>query len=1108
VNRLKVLLVLLLLSVFPSLPALAQFETASVLGYVRDASGAAIADSNVTLTNQATGIVSSTKTNGEGRYEFVSVQLGNYVVSAEASGFQKTDTAPFQVTTNARQRVDIALKTGSATETVTVSAAATLLETETSSHGQVIATKQIEDLPLNGRSYADLSLLAPGVRRSVLENQSNTSREASFNINGQRSAFNNFLLDDLDNNTYGTSNQGFANENIPPSPDAVGEFRIETNNYSAEYGRSSGGVINASIRRGTNQFHGRAWDYIRNTELNTVGPFRPNGGVKPVLIKNQFGGTFGGPILRDKAFFFADYEGLKEIDKTFTTASIPTAQQRAGIFSNAGTPIPVQNPLTGKVYADGIIPASDFSPLATLVFQALPAETNPAGNGNVASNNYLSLPRATIDDKKGDGRVDYTVNPRLVLFGRYSQHRADLFVPGNIPGAAGGNNNGNVLISNKNIAMGVTYSITPTSILDARFGIGYNQGGKSPIGIGQPSLLTQAGITNGLPTDPSIVRPLNAQSLASFSQLGDQGSNPQFQNPTVYNPKANYTLIKGIHSLKLGYEFQSISTRINDFNPTYGQDNYTGKFSAVGTPVSGAIGNQAYSTADFIFGLRSSYQLNNFRIVTLQQRMNFFYAQDDIKVSPKLTINAGLRYELASPQWVDGNHLANFDPGTSSLIQAKSGSIYNRALVNQQYNNFAPRFGLAYSADDKTVIRTGFGLTYTQFNREGGENLLAYNGPYIVNATIDQTKTLSNPCVNDTQDQTKCFRVTQQGYATNLVAPEAFNPLKAQARYIPKDNPTGYVENYFLGVQRQLGSSMVLDLSYVGSHGVHLMILGDFNQASVCTSTVNCPSLQARRPYANFAGIEVAFGGGSSNYNAFQAKFEKRYNHGLYIVESFTWSRGFDNAGGHLETAGGDNSRVNIANIGGDRGPSGYDQPLNNTTSIIYDLPFFNKSKGLLKTFAGGWQLTDISTLTSGLPANLNYNVNGNYSVTGLYTYRPNVIGKVVLPHDKQTRLPNSSIISYLDPAGVQVPTGPNPFGNASRNSIRGPRFSQTDMGLHKGFQLFREGNILDFRAEVFNIFNESNFYQPDTNVSNGTFGTLSSAYPSRQIQFAAKLIF
>src|SRR5215471_6514884 len=358
------------LMMLPGLSAWAQFESASVLGYVRDASGAAVPNATVTLTNTATGIWQTKTTDEEGKYEFPGVQIGNYQIVAAAQGFDKARTDTFTVQTNARQRVDVNLKAGSVTEEVTVTAAAAMLDTETSSHSTVIGTKQVEDLPLNGRSYADLVLLVPGARKSLLENNGTSSREGSFNINGQRSAFNNYLLDGLDNNNYGTSNQGFANENIPPSPDAVSEFRVETNNYSAEYGRTPGAVINASVRRGTNQFHGRAWDYDRNTIFNATGPFLAPGATKPKFIQNQFGGTFGGPIWKDHTFFFVDYEGLRRIfNNANTTSSLPTVNQKNGLFyfnddpTNSQNAIPLKNPITGKTYL-GTVPRADMTQFA------------------------------------------------------------------------------------------------------------------------------------------------------------------------------------------------------------------------------------------------------------------------------------------------------------------------------------------------------------------------------------------------------------------------------------------------------------------------------------------------------------------------------------------------------------------------------------------------------------------------------------------------------------------------------------------------------------------------------------------------------------------------
>jgi len=1033
-------LAIALLLIFPAFSAYGQFESASVLGYARDASGAAIPNSTITLTNIATSISQTATTDGEGRFEFPSVPIGQYKVTAEAAGFERLQTQNFTVTTNARQRVDVNMKLGSVSETVTVSSAPTLLETETSSHSTVIGTRQVEDLPLNGRSYADLVLLVPGARKSLLENNGTSSREGSFNINGQRSAFNNFLLDGLDNNNYGTSNQGFANENIPPSPDAISEFRVETNNYSAEYGRTTGAVINASVRRGTNQFHGRAWDYVRNTAFNAIGPFLAPGATKPKFIRNQFGGTFGGPIWKDHTFFFADYEGVRQIfNNANTTSTLPTAAQRAGNFG-----IALRNPVTGVDYPTGQIPTSAITPFAQAVLTALPLP-----NLSGISNNYAITPRGQIKDDKGDGRVDHTFNEHWSIFGRYSEHRGYLFDPPGIPGRAGGNSNGNVNIQNRNIAGGATWMISGNKLLDFRFGWSQNKGGKFPIGVGESSMLVENGITDGLPTDPTVVRSLNAQSVTGFAQFGAQSSNPQFQNPTIYNPKVNFTWIKGKHSMKVGYEYQAVNTELNDFNPSYGQDNYQGQFSR---PTGAAVNNtdaatqQARNLADFMMGNRSSYALTTYAVVNLRQRYNFMYFQDDFKVSPKLTVNAGLRYEIVTPQYEKDNKLANFDPGTNSLIQARNGGVYSRSLVNTPLNNFGPRLGFAYSATDKTVIRAGYGIGYSQWNRAGGENNLTYNGPNVVNANIIQgTSAATSPsastlCINDTQLQSTCFRQTQQGYAQNLTTPAYFNPLNTLSRYIPRNFKTGYVQSYQVGFQQQLPYGIVADIAYVGNKATHLQVLADYNQATPCVATAGttCGSLQARRPVAAFGGIEIAYGAGSANYNSLQFKLEKRASTGLYLLNSFTYGRIFDISSGHLETANGDNSRVNYANPSRDYGPGGYDQPLADTLSIVYDLPYghgrkWGASTGrLTNTLLGGWQLTLINTMTSGLPVNINYSLSSSSPlyVSDLVTYRPNRVNNGPIKAPSSSRVKTAtSLNNYFTSANLATPTT-YPWGN------------------------------------------------------------------------------
>jgi hypothetical protein len=1076
----------------------AQFD-ATVLGTVKDPSGLLVAGGKVTLANQTNGIQQTTTTDPNGDFQFLNVRIGEYTLTAEKEGFKAATADRFTVTVNSRQRVDLTLQVGATSEKVTVTGAAEILETESSERSEVISSREIVNLPLNGRSYADLTLLVPGVRKSLLQDQSLTQRDASYNVNGQRSESNNFLLDGVDNNAYGTSNQGFSNQIVQINPDAVAEFRVETNNFSAEYGRASGAVIVATTRSGTNQLHGSMWEFLRNTDLNAIGFFQPLGGVKPTYNQNQFGAAAGGPIKKDKLFLFADYEGLRKSQSQLAFATLPTADQRKGIL---GTP--VTNPLTGQVYADGNIPSSLILPSSAAILAALPLPNNPAAVNN--ANNYESLPKGTVGDNKGDFRIDYYASSKLTMFTRYSHRVDDIFVPGNIPGPAGGNNNGNVHILNQQVDPGLTYVLSNSSSIDAHLGFSWVEGGKTPLGLGQPSLLI--GVPN-VPTDPRVAGALNSITVSGFDQFGRQSSNPQFQNPFTINPKINYSKIIGRHTLKAGYEYMNISTSIDDFNPAYGSFVYSGNFAkTAGSTLPSAVQTQVWGLADFMIGAPSHYELNNIAVVDYKQYMHFLFLQDDWKVSPTLTLNLGLRWEFAAPQWVADYRLANFDPATKSLIQAHSGDLYDRSLQKPRYDNFAPRIGLAWRPfGQKTVIRSAYGISYQQFNRLGGENLLAYNGPNIVDAQIDQIPS-QGICASPSAPAQTCFRPTSMGYPDNFASPANFDPLRSQARYIPNGNPTGYVESWHFTVQRELAKDWVLDLAYVGNRGVHLMILADYNQAVVNQPGQNLP-LQARRPIQNFAFIEVAFGAGNSTYNAFQGKLEKRFSHGLFLLNSFTWSKALDDAPGHLEANNGDQTRVNYSDIANDKGYSNYNQPLNDTLSIVYDLPFgrgrqfganFN---GFVEGALGGWQFTTINTAASGLPINLTYSPTSQFQVSTAPNYRPNVSCDPVTPEGSRL------VTSYLNKACVSVPTNPaQPWGNASRNSVKGYPFYQLDLGMHKQFNLASERRRLEFRAEAFNVFNQTNFQAPNSNISSAAFGSITSTFPARQLQFGAKIIF
>jgi hypothetical protein len=1060
--------------------ALAQFDSATVLGTVRDPSGSVISNAKITLRNVNTGVAASVTTNSGGEYEFATVRIGDYKVTAEAPGFTSATTDQFNVAVGARQRVDLKLQVGTNTESITVTGAAAVVESDSTDKGQVIGSAVIDNMPLNGRQYSDLALLAPGVQRSTLS-YAGDPREGSFNVNGLPSSLNNFQMDGVDNNSYGTSNQGFSNQVVQLSPDAVQEFKVQTNNYSAEYGRAGGAVINASMRSGTNALHGSLYEYLRNTNLNAVGFFKPVNNVKPTYQQNQFGGSIGGPIKKDKLFFFADYEGYRRIRKTLAFATLPTIAQRQG---NIG--LALVNPLTGVSYPNGIIPASDITPFARKVLGDLP-DLNQSG-----SNNFQSLPRRQDFSDKGDVKIDGTINSKTTAFVRLSQRKENDLVPGTIPGASGGSANGHVRILNQQMTLAGTYIPRDAEILEVRVGFSRTLAGKTPLDFGAPGMLTAYGIS-GIPEDPAVSGGLNTQQVSGYSDWGRQNSNPQHQDPFVFNPRVNYTHLFNHHSLKFGYEHQAVNTDVEDFHPKYGQDTYNGNFSR---PSNVTASNNLYNLADFMFGLRNSYSITNTTLIAYRQRMHFGYVNDDWKVSQKLTINAGVRYEYATPQYVDDNRLANYDPVTNKLVQAKDGSIAERALIKPDRNNFAPRIGLAYSISPKTVIRTAYGISYIHFNRMGGENLLAYNGPTIVTVLINQ-KPSQGACTAN-QDPTNCFRTTQAGYPANLATPANYNPATARVNYIPQDYRTPYVQSWHFTVQHQFEKNLLLDVAYVGTHGTKLMILGDYNQARPSTLTENL-TVDQRRPIPGFGYIEIAYNGNSSVYNALQTKIEKRYSSGLYLLNSFTWSKAIDYGSGHLETANGDNSRLNLSNVPGERGLAGYDRKFNNTTTITYAL---KNRKGLAGYVIGGWRTSLINTMFSGQPVTLTWSPAANGQLSTVLNYRPNLLGDPMTP--EADRNPNN----YLNKNTVTLPDIAHPYGTAGRNVAKSPAAYQADLRLQKDFPLHWEQAKISFQAEGFNLLNKTNFGAPNANRSNSNFGTITSTLPARVLQFALRLTF
>jgi hypothetical protein len=1073
-----------------------QFETAEVLGTVRDPSGAAIPKANVTLLNQDTGIQAKTTTDENGNFDFFNVRVGRYSVTVEHSGFSRFSAADISVNVSARQRVDVTMQVGAVNESVVVTGAAAALQTDSSEHGQVVQTQQIVELPLNGRNYSDLALLTTNVHKSPIGMTDTTPREGSFNVNGMRSTYNNFLLDGMDNNAYSTSNQGFSNQVAQPSPDAVAEFKVVTGNFSAEYGRVGGAVISAVMQSGTNQIHGTLYEFLRNTSLNAVGFFKPAQGVKPALHRNQFGGTVGGPIIKNRVFFFADYEGYRQVQRTLSVSSIPNLNDRAGIL-----PAPVVNPLTGVVYPAGTpIPMTAF---ARKVLTDLPA----VAGGTNRANNYQQLllnPRDYAD--KYDVKLDGQVNDRMTTFLRFSQRKDNQFYAPTLEGPSGGSGNGYVRILSQAAAIGYTWTVTPASLLEVRMSFTHMLGGKEPPFLGGTSMQDLYGIP-GLPTFPDLTGGLNTQNITGFTTgiIGRQATNPQFQNPTTWNPKVNYSRIMGRHALKMGGEMHVIHTQVMDINPVYGLLGYAGSFSK---PTCGqlaqastcTVANDAatYNLADFMFGLPSQIQLANWLVGNYRQRDYFLYFQDDFRVNNKLTLNLGVRWEFATPRWDRDNVLSNFDPKSNSMITAKNGSLYDRTLVNPDYRDWAPRLGFAYSVNPKTVVRGGYGISYVHINRLGSADELGINGPQVVIATINQSIPAGGTAPSS-------FLTTQNAFPSSLTSPAGFNPINANVAYIPRDTRWPYVQTWFASVQRELFRNWVVELGYTGSHSLRVPIISDYNEA-----LPNAPGqslgTQARRPNQAFGAITWVNPSGQTGYNGLSARVEHRFAAGLYFVNSFTWSKALGNTEQALEN----NVTVqNVYDLKNERGPTSYDTTLLNTSAVVYRLPF-GKGTKWTDQIIGGWEINTINTANSGLPLNVVYTPSSALDATGrLAEWRGGASQRPNLVADPSRPAGVSMIDQYWNKAAFAIPTASAPFGNVGRNSFRGPNFWQWDLGVSKRFQIpAREKMALQFRSEFFNLLNHTNFQAPTADITSAAFGTIRSTFAPRQIQFALKLLF
>ena len=1131
-------LLLLLSCLLVTISSRAQYDNGSVVGTIRDRTGAPIPGAAITLTNTETGIAAKATTDATGGYEFPAVHVGLYRISATSSGFSDAIANNVSVSVGGRQRIDLGLKVGTAETTVEVSDVALQVESETSQRDQIITNYQSAALPLVTRNYSDLLGLVTGSRQAptaaVTSSINSLVRAGSYNINGQRSMFNNFLLDGLDNNAYGESNQGFDNQIIAVPPDSVAQFQVVTNNESAEYGRSSGATINVATQSGTNRFHATLYEFLRNTALNATGFFKPtqtgSSGIvvpfkKSTFNRNQYGMNLGGPILRSRLFFFIDYEGFRQVLKPLSVLTLPTQNELNGILVAT-----VRNPLTGKIYPAGSqIPAADINPLSRQIitaFRAVPGlPTSGAAGTGLAQFDYAVQVPFTDNSDKGDLRFDFQQGPNTSWFLRVSDRKENALNAPALPLPLDGQTNGKIRVLDQQAVLGFTRLFGASKVLDIRAGISRTKAGKFSTSIGSTSFAIP-----GLPTDPAVSGGLPTTSITGFTGFGRQSTNPQFQNPALLDPRFNFTWVKGPHSMKFGYEYEHVWMAVSDNNPLFGSFTYGGAYSAcpagtavpgLGTctaPVSGqpappvALTTAAVSDtyfADFLFGTTSGYSAANVFTAHLRQTFNNVYAQDDWKVTPNLTLNAGLRWEYGSPYSEANDFISNFDPTTATVqtishtavngpgvtVYPNGDGIYGKTLVHPDYTDFGPRLGFAYAPDSKTAVRGGFGMSYVHYTRAGSGNILGINAPQALFVAVNQNNlkpTPTNRCVGSptvTQIGT-CYVSADQGFPTGLTS--TFNPLTDNVTYVPRNTRDSYVESYYLSVQRQLYKNTLLDIAYVGNHGLKLQGFVNQNQLNPSVGFA-----QANRPFPGFSDVTTALNGFSSNYNSLQVKYEQRATAGLTLLNSFTWSHALDQTSASLE--GNTPSVQNIYNLAADYGQSDYNLPIQDVTSIVYELPFgrgrhfLSSANGFVDAALGGWQLSVINTMQSGTPFNITYTPSAinqvsptiSNSFRGANLYRPNV--NPLVPRVLNTQIASSGYIQYTNPAAYLLPaTGSaaapfSPFGNAARNPLRNTPFYQSDLALNKRFSTPIESLKVEFRSEFYNILNHTNLYLPST---------------------------
>ena len=1127
----------------------AQATTGSIVGRVTDSSGAVVSAAETVATNQATGVTYRAKSGADGDYVIHALPPGSYSVTATKEGFEIAKAPSVAIEIDQKQLLNFELKVGSVSDTVTVTAAPTMLQTQSVETGNVVHTADVIDLPTLGRNFLALTALTPGVNAV-----GGSQNSFNFAINGGREYANSIQIDGVEATTNRTQDI-----TVTPSVDSVEEFKVSTSAYSAEFGRSAGGVVSIQTKSGSNSFHGTAYEFFR-PNFTTAKDYSFTGDPVPpsVLKQHNYGGTIGGPIIKNKTFFFASYEGLKHTEAfdyvfftqpknqvTFLPDGSIDLSRLVDPFS--GQQIPIYDPAvtlqnfggTFQQFPGNIIPANRVSQAGVNIFNDFLPSPNLPGTQHGWFNNFQVHSPVKDDQRNVDARLDqnFSDNDRLAVVFHYTDGDDLVTDPywGHtvVPGAGDGDQGQHETFGTQEYSVTENHIFSPRLINEARFGFTrYSQNQYSLLN-GQ-DLSTKYGLNNiavpGFPATDAF--PWIFMGIGNF--FGGSTFKPFLIQDQNYEVLDNISLSQvGKHELKFGGDFRRLTSNPNFslfptsfffFGGPYASMTSDWSFTSPLNDFSGATlyGNGGNDLADLFLGLpldvQRGLQLTNPHTRTWEIA---FYGQDTYRVSPRLTLNYGLRYEFQAPYTERNNNEANYDPATDSLLLAGRGGN-SAALMNSQKLNFGPRFGAAYQVNSKLVVRAGYGFYYSPEN-DGREDILTKNYPFAIQETFN-TNPYAGPCQSPTPCDGIYYYQMDTGIPRSSAVPippgassiptssiSAANTLES-SYYVTPDLKTGYTQNYNLTVEQELGANFALEVGYVGSvsHDLSYQV-GDVNRTNYVTGQ---PFLTP-----NLGQIIEINDLGVGNYNSLQVKLTKRVSHNLNFQGSYTYGHSIDNgpAPFNLGKINNDNPQ-DPRNLRAEIASSDDDIRHNFTFSGLYRLPigrgqaFFGNWGRVEELLLGGWQLNSVFNAQTGTPVNVIRSSNGDKFYSGL---RPDLVGDPILPKSQRTLDHYFNTDAFSSTRFDTCNTGASPGcnflpGTAGRNLITGPGYINLNLSLFKEFALTERAK-LQTRFETFNTLNTPHFQNPDGDQSNPLqFGTIphTTRDNMRIIQIAAKVIF